>query len=44
MKGGGVMKELLQTVLENPTVRGSQTITVAASGAAAEFAPWNNVA
>ncbi|CAN5145662.1 hypothetical protein BH09PAT3_BH09PAT3_0820 [soil metagenome] len=34
------MNELLQAVLEDPTVRGSKAITIAAGQAATDFGPW----
>jgi hypothetical protein len=37
------MSDVLQTVLENPAARSTEAITVAASQAAAEFAPWGAV-
>jgi len=37
------MNDLLQTVLENPAARSTEAITVAASQAASEFAPWGTV-
>jgi hypothetical protein len=44
MKGGEQhMSQLLQAVLENPAVRGSAAITVAASQAAEDFAPWGTI-
>lgn len=45
MKGGGThMSQLLQAVLENPDVRGPAAITIAASQAAEDFAPWGTIA
>ena len=45
MKGGVThMSQLLQAVLENPEVRGSAAISVAASQAAEDFAPWGTIA
>ena len=38
------MNELLQAVLNNPSVRGDQAISLAASQSAAEFGPWGTVA
>lgn len=37
------MNELLLHVLEDPTVRSTDSITLVASQAAAEFAPWGTV-
>lgn len=38
------MSQLLQAVLENPDVRGAAAISVAASQAAEDFAPWGTIA
>lgn len=38
------MSQLLQAVLENPDARGSAAISVAASQASQDFAPWGAVA
>ena len=38
------MSQLLQAVLENPEVRGSAAISVAASQSAEDFATWGTIA
>lgn len=37
------MKQLLQSVLQDPATRGDKAVNVAASQAAAEFGPWATV-